>query len=272
MTAPAYALGHADAELERLQLQADIISPVTRRLIRDCGIAPGMRVLDIGCGAGDVAMLLAEAVGPSGAVVAIDREQRAIEVARARAEKAGYRQIGFLVSPLEMLPQDGSFDAAVGRYVLVHQSDPTAMVRHAGAAVRQGGVVAFHEPALHLLSETFPPIDLFVRVAECLRTAVRLALPNYDVAGRLIACFEDAALPGPRIIWESLVDGPPSSPIMRWAAKTYQVLYPQLAAAGVASPELGDPETLADRLAAEMVAVRAQVVTTPQVCAWARRP
>jgi SAM-dependent methyltransferase len=271
MTAPAYALGHADAELERLQLQADIISPVTRRLIRDCGIAPGMRVLDIGCGAGDVAMLLAEAVGTSGAVVAIDREQRAIDAARGRAEKSGHRQIEFLVLPLDALRHDASFDAAVGRYVLVHQGDPAAMIRHAGAVVRPGGIVAFHEPALNMLSETFPPIDLFMRVAECLRTAVRSALPNYDVGSRLIACFEDAGLSGPHISWESLVDGPPSSPIMRWAAKTYQVLYPQLAAAGLAAPELGDPETLADRLAAEMIAVRAQVVTTPQVCAWATR-
>ena len=127
---------------------------------------PGMRVLDIGCGAGDVAMLLAEAVGPAGAVVAIDREPRAIETARARAEKSGYRQIELLVSSLETLPDAAPFDAAVGRYVLVHQSDPAAMIRLAGAAVRRGGVVAFHEPALNLLSETFPPIDLFTRVAE----------------------------------------------------------------------------------------------------------
>ena len=177
----------------------------------------------------------------------------------------------FLVSSLETLPDAAPFDAAVGRYVLVHQSDPAAMIRQAGAAVRRGGVVAFHEPALNLLSETFPPIDLFTRVAESLRTAVRLALPNYAVASRLLACFEDAGLPGASIIWELLVDGPPSSPIMRWAAKTYQALFPQLAAAGLASPEVGDPGTLTERLGAQMVAARAQVVTTPQVCAWATR-
>jgi tRNA A58 N-methylase Trm61 len=83
-TAPVYVMGHADLEIERLQLQASIIAGVTQRLIQECGIRPGMRVLDLGCGAGDVSMLLVEAVGDAGSVVAIDHEPRAIEIARAR--------------------------------------------------------------------------------------------------------------------------------------------------------------------------------------------
>jgi ubiquinone/menaquinone biosynthesis C-methylase UbiE len=77
--------------MERLQFQAGVIEPVTRRLIRECGIGPGMRVLDIGCGTGDVSMLLAEAVGEAGSVVAFDRETRAIDVAKTRAHAAGFR-------------------------------------------------------------------------------------------------------------------------------------------------------------------------------------
>src|SRR3954469_20773985 len=96
--APAYVLGHADFEMERLQFQADVIEPITRRLIRECGIKPGMHVLDIGCGMGDVSMLLAEAVGDTGSVVAFDREARAIDVARARALAAGFRWIEFVVT------------------------------------------------------------------------------------------------------------------------------------------------------------------------------
>jgi Methylase involved in ubiquinone/menaquinone biosynthesis len=86
-----YVLGHSDFEMERLQIQGAVLADVTRRLIGECNIQPGMRILDIGCGAGDVSMLLAEAVGPSGFVVAIDREARAIETVRSRAEAAGHR-------------------------------------------------------------------------------------------------------------------------------------------------------------------------------------
>src|SRR6202043_1576864 len=126
-----------------LQLQASVLAPVTRRLIRQCGIGPGMRVLDIGCGVGDVSMLVAEAVGNTGSVIAFDREARAMEMGRARALAAGYRQIEFVVASDEAFPKRPAFDAAIGRYVLHHQADPVAMIRRAAMVVRLGGSSPF---------------------------------------------------------------------------------------------------------------------------------
>src|SRR5215467_10052753 len=106
-----YVLGHF--EIERLQIQAAAIAGITRRLIGECNIQAGMRVLDIGCGAGDVSMLLAEAVGPSGLVVAIDREGRAVETARSRAEAAGHRNIEAVLATDDDIPISRPFDAAL---------------------------------------------------------------------------------------------------------------------------------------------------------------
>jgi predicted methyltransferase len=64
-----YLLGHADREQLRLIRQGRALAPVTERFLRDAGVASGMRVLDIGCGMGDVTMLVAELVGPAGRVV-----------------------------------------------------------------------------------------------------------------------------------------------------------------------------------------------------------
>ena len=61
-----YALGHAEAELRRLVTQARLIDPITRRFLEAAGIAKGMRILDIGSGAGDVAFLCGDIVGPTG--------------------------------------------------------------------------------------------------------------------------------------------------------------------------------------------------------------
>ena len=83
---PHYTPG-SESELERLQLQARCLEGLTRRLIRESGIRAGMRVLDLGSGPGDVAFLVAEAVGPSGSVVGVDREERSVDLARRRARR-----------------------------------------------------------------------------------------------------------------------------------------------------------------------------------------
>jgi ubiquinone/menaquinone biosynthesis C-methylase UbiE len=75
MSETTYALGHSSAEIQRLKDQAAMLRPITERLLRSAGIDAGMRVLDLGCGAGDVSMLAAELVGPAGIVVGIDRSR-----------------------------------------------------------------------------------------------------------------------------------------------------------------------------------------------------
>jgi SAM-dependent methyltransferase len=268
--APAYILGHEDPEIERLQLQASIIACVTRRLIRECGIEAGMRVLDIGCGVGDVSMLLAEAVGEAGSVVAFDREPRAIEMARARALSAGYRQIEFVVVSDDAFPDCPAFDAVIGRYILLHQADPVAMIRRAAAAVRPAGVVAFHEPAIHVNAQTLPSVELYVRTEQCLNAAFHAMLPHCDVGGRLVANFEEAGLPTPHLIWESIAGGH-ASPLWRLSAMTYRSMLPHIVDLGLTPADDGNPDTLADRLTAAAAAVRAQIVSKPQSCAWAIR-
>src|SRR5260370_17050552 len=66
-----YALGHSPTEIRRLGIQAAILRPITMRLLQDLGVSPGMRILDIGCGAGGVALLAAEVVGESGTMAGI---------------------------------------------------------------------------------------------------------------------------------------------------------------------------------------------------------
>src|SRR5207237_6972706 len=63
---PRYALGHSDRELERLQVQARLIEPITRRFFFEVGLAPGMPVLDLGSGVGGVACRAARLVASGG--------------------------------------------------------------------------------------------------------------------------------------------------------------------------------------------------------------
>src|SRR5712691_13549134 len=91
-----YALGDSEQELERLELQAKIFAPFTRQLFEQAGISSGMRILDVGCGAGDVAFLAAALVGPNGEVVGADHSAAAVEWAVARAQEQGISNVKFL--------------------------------------------------------------------------------------------------------------------------------------------------------------------------------
>ncbi len=95
-------LGKSDAETQRLILQAALLRPITERLLREAGIVPGMRILDLGCGAGDVSLLAGERVGPSGAIVGIDRDAAILAVAKARVEaRNDLPQISFHVASVD---------------------------------------------------------------------------------------------------------------------------------------------------------------------------
>src|SRR4051812_33550527 len=86
----AYPLGRSEAETARLILQHQIYGPLTRQFFQAAGIGRGMKVLDLGSGAGDVAMLLADLVGPDGHVIGVDINAEILESARARVRAVGW--------------------------------------------------------------------------------------------------------------------------------------------------------------------------------------
>jgi len=91
-----YPLGGADDEHERLIRQATHPETYTERLFRAAGIVDGQRVLDIGFGVGDVAMLVARMVGPSGQVLGVERDSRSLGRARSRVTKARPHNVSFI--------------------------------------------------------------------------------------------------------------------------------------------------------------------------------
>ena len=189
-----YVLGHSAEELNRLIDQARLFGELTEDVFVRAGIGPGMRVLDVGCGAGDVSFLLARMVGPSGAVVGIDRSEDAVTMANARAQAMGLAQVSFSQGELQDISLDQPVDAAVGRFVLMYSSEPSIALRRVAANVRAGGIVAFQEMNV-AEAKSFPYVDLFEQSMRwIIETLEREKVKNLMGLG-LYRTFIEAGLP-----------------------------------------------------------------------------
>src|SRR5262245_39850093 len=118
--APAYILGHTDPELIRLMRQAEFWQEQTAEFLRRAGLRPGMRVLDLGAGAGDVSLLAAALVGPTGIVLGVDRAPEAIDRATRRAQAMDITNVRFVQGDVTSYAPDQPVDAVIGRLVLMY--------------------------------------------------------------------------------------------------------------------------------------------------------
>jgi 2-polyprenyl-3-methyl-5-hydroxy-6-metoxy-1,4-benzoquinol methylase len=263
-----YILGHSHEEIRRLIDQAAILGPTTERLLRSAGIQQGMRVLDLGCGAGDVSMLAGKLVGPSGSVVGIDPNADILAVARVRAQAQQLPHVNFTEASVGTFSDSRLFDFVVARYVLVYQVDPVAFLRAAARFVKPGGVLALHEAILDLPVNSRPRVALWQQTSDWLLRTFRLGAPSYDAAGRLIEYFSGAGLAQPALFSETPVGGGVDAPHYAWLAGVTRTLLPRMVETGVVTAETLAIDTLESRLRSAVVDARSQVEGPAQVCAW----
>lgn len=265
-----YLLGHTDREIERLKAQARLIDPITQRFFREAGIIPGVRVLDVGTGAGDVAFLAAEIVGDKGEVVGVDRVPAALEAARARASTRSLRNVFFREGDPSALAFERPFDAVIGRYVLQFQTDPATMLRTIAGRVRPGGVVAFHEIDWGGLG-SFPPAPTYDRCCHWGVETLRLHGTETRMGTKLHSTFVAAGLPPPSMRLEALVGGGTNSlPLLQLLAELVATLLPEMERLGVAMAADVRVETLVERMRSEVLATSSVIFGHYQIGAWSR--
>lgn len=265
----SYALGYSDSEFKRLEMQASLIRDLTENVLRRAGIGRGMRVLDIGCGVGDVSLLAAEIVGPSGFVLGVDRSADAIAVAERRAVSAGQcHWVHFAATELEEFSVRETFDAVIGRLILMYLPDPAATVRQLIKHLRPGGTVVFQEMAIPM-GRTVPEGRLFRQCLDWIVATFEHAGFETDMGGKLFATFLDAGLPGPQMLAANHAGGGPDSPVYGYIAETLRSLLPMTEHLGIATADQIEIDTLAERLRRESVQQRGCILLPPLVGAWA---
>jgi ubiquinone/menaquinone biosynthesis C-methylase UbiE len=266
-----YPLGYSEVEDKRLALQARVLDPLTDEVLRHAGIRKGMKVLDVGCGVGDVSLLAARLVGPDGTVVGVDRSVTSLEIARQRARSAGVANVQFVEAEIPKIETGDIYDAIVGRLVLLYFKDRAATIQNLLAYLGPGGIVAFHEMDMSSLRSP-NPTKLVNRVSNWIVDAFAFAGIETDMGPKFPAVFLAAGLPRPEMIAGQRVDSGPDSLAYTYLAATVRSLLPVIERGNIATTDEVGIDTLAERLRDEAISGGLVNYLPRMVGAWARVP
>lgn len=231
-----YVLGRTEAEYARLRAQARVWEPVTRTLLADAGLAPGMRCLDAGCGPGEAMRLMGRIVGADGHVTGLDSDaalghHMLAELLRDEGPRFAF-VAGDVMDP-EPVP-GGPFDLVLARLLLLHTPDPVGAVRRLAAQVAPGGrlVLMDYDMTRLAVRPENPTVERgFALLTEVFTRSGRAADAGLRLPGYLAA----AGLPPPRGTRADAIYAPMAGlgPMLRGVLSS---LGPAAAALGVATP------------------------------------
>lgn len=265
-----YVLGHSDQELARLERQAQIFLTETRELLLRAGLSTGMNVLDVGSGAGDVALLAAGIVGPTGSVMGFDRAATALPMARARAARAGYDWLTFEDADVYSYETERRFDAVIGRFLLMHLPDPVGGLRRLTHFLKPGGVIAFVEMDIDE-TRAVPEIPLLRRCVGWISDTYRKVGVDPNMGEHLYATYRAAGL-NPSLAGMTRVVGQDDRMVFGFAAQTLASLLPAMEKHGIATATEVDVATIAERLHEEAMRGDRCILMPRLMGAWAQTP
>jgi ubiquinone/menaquinone biosynthesis C-methylase UbiE len=266
-----YVLGNDPDELTRLDRQSAMIERPSRLLLQAAGIAPGMRVLDLGTGLGHVARMAGELVGPTGSVLGIDRSTEALAVARERAQGTGTKHVTFAEGSVDAWRTSEPFDAVIGRLLLFHVTDPVAVVRHHLHNLRPGGVFVAIDFDIGA-ARAEPPVPVISETGRRIEAAFRAAGAWPRIGARLGTILEGAGLSGVATfgIQAYLPPRDPSGPAL--FAGVTRSLAPAIIRHDIATAEQLDIASLERRIAEGVRNADAVILPPTVVGAWGYSP
>jgi SAM-dependent methyltransferase len=259
-----YALLRTQHEYRRLALQGDLMKPMTRRCFAEAGIMPGMRVLDLGAGAGDVCLLLAEMVGPLGHVTGIDLDQGALEFAGGRT--AAFDNITLVEGDFhEYVPVQLLMPSLAAMRCCIRSPLLPPWVRRLGTCVPAAG-------SLPELVRSRCRRNRTQRVARLIIETLRRSGAHIDMGPRLYRTFTEAGLPSPSLKMEMVMDGSPDSPLYQVIADSFVSMMPRAIAYGLAAEGEFDTDAIPAVFKATLSHLGYAASILPTVMAWCKTP
>ncbi|MFN8459272.1 MAG: methyltransferase domain-containing protein [Anaerolineae bacterium] len=267
-----YPIGETDSQSRRLITQAQLYNPSTRAFFQAAGISSGMRVLELGSGTGDVSLVLADLVGPSGRVVGVELKPTAVGTARSRLSAAGWRNVEYLAGAIESAELEQDFDAVVGRFVLMWLPDPLVVLERVVSHLRPGGVVAFQDNDFTFGAMASAPLPLFDQVNAWLKDTMVQDGPDYHLGLKMQHLYQRVGLTTPQFTFDASIGTGNNWTGYQHLAETIEMLKPLMHQRGIALPAEIATSDLAEKIRQEVVENNAVIILPAIIGAWSRKP
>ena len=267
-----YAMGSTDRERQRLMQQGAVLRGFTETALRAAGIAPGMRVLDIGSGVGDVSLLVSDLVGPRGSVLGIDRDAANVAWASRRIAEAGRSNIQFVTTEFADFTAPEPFDALVGRFIMMYLPDPAAALRRFAQFLRSGAIVAFFEPDVTVPSRCHPEIPLLKQCEQWFGEVIRRSGARGDIGMHLHEIYRHAGFQKTQTMVFHLSGTGVDPQMVEFFVEGIRSILPKIEQYGLATREEVEIDTLAQRIIEAGRPLDPQWVSARYIAAWTTKP
>lgn len=216
------------------------------RFFAGIGLSATMRVLDVGCGNGDLTRMAAALVGPGGEVVGVDSSATALAAARAAPSDTRSASVRYELADLRgPLPALGRFDAIIGRRVLMYLPDAAATLTRLADFAKPGTVLAFQEHARAALPAGAGDLPVHRRCYGMAWNTVAAEQGDVTLGYRLVDLVRAAGFAVEQGYSEGIVIQPWQESFL---PTLIRMMLPRMIERGVVRPHEVDPESLAEQL------------------------
>jgi ubiquinone/menaquinone biosynthesis C-methylase UbiE len=177
----------------RLNVLSDVLKDDTSSLIEQTGPVTGKKFLDLGCGGGNVSLMVAKMVGETGHVTAIDFDEKIIALAQKDATEQKIHNISFEAKSAYDISFSNEFDIVYSRFLLSHLKDPKLVLQNMLKSAKPGGSIIVEDVQFsgHFC---FPQCDAFNSYLEYYSAAAFNNNQNPEIGLSLFQLFHDAGI------------------------------------------------------------------------------
>lgn len=187
----SYLIGVGKKDEERLSILNRLFGETSQNLLLKAGLVSGQRVLEIGCGTGNMTRWIAEKVGKNGHVAAIDISEE--QIAIAKENNKSHSNIEFIVKSIFDLGDLQKFDLIYSRFVIMHQTSPLDALRALMPLLKKNGVMVCEE-GTNSVTACYPHSDTFQKYRELLLSLFKMKNLDCDFGSQIFGCFRQLGL------------------------------------------------------------------------------